>query len=74
MGCRAPLEMGGENIPDERAYGVGMLLHDWLDHRRPCGRAPMNLDQALNLGIIIALVAAIVAIVAGEIIQRWRRR
>ena len=34
----------------------------------------MNLDQALNLGIIIALVAAIVAIVAGEVIQRWRNR
>lgn len=34
----------------------------------------MNLDQALNLGIIIALVAAIVAIVAGEVTQRWRNR
>ena len=34
----------------------------------------MNLDQALTFGIIIALVAAIVAIVAGEVIQRWRRR
>ena len=34
----------------------------------------MNLDHALNLGIIIALVAAIVAIVAGEVIQRWRNR
>ena len=34
----------------------------------------MNLDYALNLGIIIALVAAIVAIVAGEVTQRWRRR
>jgi hypothetical protein len=34
----------------------------------------MNLDQALNLGVLIALVAAIVAIVAGEVIQRWRRR
>ena len=34
----------------------------------------MNLDQALNLGIIIAIVAAIVAIVTGEVIQRWRRR
>ena len=34
----------------------------------------MNLDHALNLGIIIALVAAIVAIVVGEVIQRWRRR
>lgn len=34
----------------------------------------MNLDHALNLGIIIALVAAIVAIVVGEVIQRWRNR
>ena len=51
-----------------------MLVHDWLDHRRPEGRAPMNLDQALNLGIIIALVAAIVALVGGEVMHRWRRR
>ena len=34
----------------------------------------MNLDQALNLGVLIALIAAIVVIVAGEVIQRWRRR
>ena len=34
----------------------------------------MNLDYALNLGIIIAIIAAIVAIVTGEVIQRWRRR
>jgi hypothetical protein len=34
----------------------------------------MNLDQALNLGVLIALVAAIVALVVGEVIQRWRRR
>jgi hypothetical protein len=34
----------------------------------------MTLDQTLNLGVLIALVAAIVAIVAGEVIQRWRRR
>jgi hypothetical protein len=34
----------------------------------------MTLDQALNLAVLIALVAAIVAIVAGEVIQRWRRR
>ena len=51
-----------------------MLVHDWLDDRRPEGRAAMNLDYALNLGIIIAIVAAIVCIVAGELIQRWRRR
>ena len=34
----------------------------------------MNLDQALNLGIIIALVAAIVALVGDEVMHRWRRR
>jgi hypothetical protein len=34
----------------------------------------MNLDQALNLGVLIAIVAAIVALVVGEVIQRWRRR
>jgi hypothetical protein len=34
----------------------------------------MTSDQALNLGVLIALVAAIVAIVVGEVIQRWRRR
>ena len=34
----------------------------------------MNLDQALTFGIIIAIVLAIVAIVAGEVTQRWRRR
>ena len=34
----------------------------------------MNLDQALNLGVLIAIVAAIVALVVGEVLQRWRRR
>lgn len=34
----------------------------------------MNLDQALNLGVIIAIVAAIVALVGGELMHRWRRR
>ena len=34
----------------------------------------MNIDQALTFGIIIALVAAIVAIAAGELSHRWRRR
>jgi len=34
----------------------------------------MTSDQALNLGVLIALVAAIVALVTGEVIQRWRRR
>ena len=53
---------------------MGVLVHDWLDDRRPCGRAPMNLDQALTFGIILAIVSAIVAIAAGEVIQRWRLR
>ena len=66
--------MGRAHLPDERAYGVGMLVHDWLDNRRPEGCAPMNLDQALTFGIILAIVSAIVAIVAGEVVQRWRRR
>ena len=34
----------------------------------------MNLDQALNLGVLIAIVAAIVTLVVGEVLQRWRRR
>jgi hypothetical protein len=34
----------------------------------------MNLDQALNLGVLIVLIAAIIVIVTGEVIQRWRRR
>ena len=34
----------------------------------------MTSDQALNLGVLIAVVAAIVALVVGEVIQRWRRR
>jgi len=34
----------------------------------------MTSDEALNLGVIIAIVAAIVGIFAGEVIQRWRRR
>ena len=34
----------------------------------------MTSDQALNLGVIIAIVAAIVALVVGEVMQRWRRR
>jgi hypothetical protein len=34
----------------------------------------MNLDQALNLGVLIAIVAAIVTLVVGEVVQRWRRR
>jgi len=34
----------------------------------------MTLDQALNLGVLIALIAAIVALVVGEVVQRWRRR
>jgi len=34
----------------------------------------MTSDQALNLGVLIALVAAIVALVGGELLHRWRRR
>jgi len=34
----------------------------------------MTSDQALNIGVLIAIVAAIVALVVGEVIQRWRRR
>ena len=68
------MALGGAHLPDERAYGVGVLVHDWLDNRRSGRRAPMNLDQALNLAVLIALVAAIVALVVGEVIQRWRRR
>jgi|688.fasta_scaffold224391_3 hypothetical protein len=34
----------------------------------------MTSDQALNLGVLIAIVAAIVALVVGEVVQRWRRR
>ena len=34
----------------------------------------MTSDQALNFGVFIVLIAAIVAIVVGEVIQRWRRR
>ena len=34
----------------------------------------MTSDQALNLGVIIAIVAAIVVLVGGELMQRWRRR
>ena len=34
----------------------------------------MTSDEALTLGIIIALVAAIVALLVGEVIHRWRRR
>lgn len=34
----------------------------------------MTSDQVLNLGVLIAIVAAIVAIIAGEVVDRWRRR
>jgi hypothetical protein len=34
----------------------------------------MTLDQLLNLGVLIAIVTAVIVIVAGEVIQRWRRR
>ena len=34
----------------------------------------MTSDQALNFGILGLLVATVIALVAGEAIQRWRRR
>ena len=34
----------------------------------------MNLDHALNLGVLIALVAAIVALILGELLHRWKGR
>ena len=34
----------------------------------------MTSDEALNLGVVIAVIAAIIAIVIGEAMQRWRRR
>ena len=34
----------------------------------------MTSDQVLNFAVFIVLIAAIVAIVVGEVIQRWRRR
>ena len=34
----------------------------------------MTSDEALNLGVVIAVIAAIIAIVIGEVMQRWRRR
>ena len=51
-----------------------MFAGYWMDNLGPDRCTPMNLDQALNLGVLIALVAAIVALVVGEVIQRWRRR
>jgi hypothetical protein len=34
----------------------------------------MTSDQALNLGVLVTIIAAVIVIVAGEVIQRWRRR
>ena len=34
----------------------------------------MTSDQALNLGVLITIGAAIVALVSGELLHRWRRR
>ena len=68
------MAMGGTHLPNQRTHRVGLLLRDWLDDRRPEGCASMNLDQALNLGVLIAIVAAIVALVVGEVLQLWRRR
>lgn len=66
--------MGRANLSNQRTHGVGMLIHDWMDYRRPGRRAAMTLDQLLNLGVLIAIVTAVIVIVAGEVIQRWRRR
>jgi hypothetical protein len=34
----------------------------------------MTSDQALNLGVLVTIIAAVIVIVAGELIQRWKRR
>ena len=34
----------------------------------------MTSDQALNLGVLVALVAAIVALILGELLHRWKGR
>ena len=74
MGCGAPLEMGGAHLPDERTYRVGMLVHDWLDHRRPEGRAAMTADRALTIVIMTTIILTFVVIIGGELLHRWRRR
>ena len=66
--------MGGAHLPNKRTHRVGMLLHDWLDQRQPEGCAAMTSDQALNLGVLVALVAAIVALILGELLHRWKGR
>lgn len=51
-----------------------MLLHDWLDYRRPEGRAAMTADRALTIVIITTIILTFVVIVGGELLHRWRRR
>ena len=34
----------------------------------------MTSDQALNLGVLVALVGAIVALILGELLHRWKGR
>lgn len=34
----------------------------------------MTSDQVLNVGILALLVAAIIVVVTGELVQRWWRR
>ena len=68
------MALGGAHLPDERAYGVGLLLRNWLDDRRPRRRAPMTADRALNIVIIATIVLTLIVIVVGEVIQRRRRR
>ena len=66
--------MGRAHLPNQRAYGLGVLVHDRLDYRRPGRRAPMTTDQALNLVIITTIILTFVIIVGGELLHRWRRR
>lgn len=51
-----------------------MLVHDWLDDRRPEGRAPMTADRALNIVIVTTIILTFVVIVGGELLHRRRRR
>lgn len=51
-----------------------MLIHDWVDHRQPEGRAPMTADRALTIVIITTIILTFVVIVGGKLLHRWRRR
>ena len=68
------MALGGTHLSRRRLHGVGLFAGYRMDNLGSRRRAPMNLDQALNLGVLIALIAAIIVIVTGEVIQRWRRR